>query len=450
MNKYIERLQAAPIREFIADKTPHKDVFLVEGARQVGKTTLIEHVLAASKTDAVRLNLEKHAVLRKKIDACREFSEFEDLLEDELGYRPRKNSVLFIDESQESIQLGKFVRFMKESWEHATVILTGSTLTRLFRKDTRYPVGRVKRITITPFAFTEYLKALRGRRGFSDSLTQTLRAFDQPISSVRHLSLMEQYDRYLDVGGLPQVVLDFVQGADYRKRLESILADYEQDFIRLFGEDSIGLVNACLKSVAHFAGSPSKNTTVVPSPTTPVNHKINEVFARLEEWKLILRSAPKSVSPEKSYAYLPKRYLFDTGLLKFLREGATPSLRVLETAAPDLRAALGGIIENQVAIEIARGGSELAGWKKTSSGGEIDFVIRKNNRAYPLECKTALKIKGTHLRGILDYLQLYDLKTGFLISGAPFQIIPCEGKRRIVNLPLYAAEKIGEAVARYI
>ena len=62
--------------------------------------------------------------------------------------------------AQESRMLGSFVRFMKEAWAHATVILSGSTLRRLFRAHTRYPVGRVRHLVLGPFSFSEFLRAL--------------------------------------------------------------------------------------------------------------------------------------------------------------------------------------------------------------------------------------------------------------------------------------------------
>jgi predicted AAA+ superfamily ATPase len=234
-------------------------------------------------------------------------------------------------------------------------------------------------------------------------------------------------------------VSDYADGKDYAGRTGEIVADYEQDFIRIFGEDTISIVKACFRSVAHFAGSASKNTTVVPSPGTTVNNKINEIFARLEEWKLVLKSPQSGPSPEHSCGYLPKRYLFDTGLLRHFRETALPSLKLLGDARPEVRTVIGGIIENQVAIDLSRGGAELSGWKKTSSGMEIDFIIRKNGEAAPCECKAALKIKGQHLRGLTDYMETYKVKRGFIVSAAPYCVMKVR-PGEIVNVPMYAAE----------
>ena len=157
---YVPRRQEQDIERFIADAGPHKPVLLLDGARQVGKTTLVDAVLAKSAKDGVRINLERDTLARSAIDDCRDFAEFEDLLLDRFGFRGDADQVLFVDEAQESRMLGSFVRFMKEAWRQATVILSGSTLRRLFREDTRYPVGRVRHQALGPFSFSEFLQAL--------------------------------------------------------------------------------------------------------------------------------------------------------------------------------------------------------------------------------------------------------------------------------------------------
>jgi predicted AAA+ superfamily ATPase len=431
---YVPRVQEKTLRTFVQEKAPHKDVLLVEGARQTGKTTLVEHVLSAVKRKSVAINFERRPALLSKIDSCADFSDFTSLLEDACGFDPSANHVLFIDESQESMKLGGFVRFMKEEWGNATVILSGSTLTRLFRPDVRYPVGRVRRLTVTPFSFTEFLVALGSGRDAA-----AVREEFRKTTPSRHLHLLELYDRDLAIGGLPRIVADYADGKDRAGRTGEIVADYERDFIRIFGEDTLSIVKACFRSVAHFTGSASKNTTVVPSPGTTMNNKINGIFTRLEEWKLVLKSPQSGPSPEHSYGYLPKRYLFDTGLLRHFRETSLPSLKLLGDARPGVRTVIGGTIENQVAIDLSRRGAGLSGWKKTPSGMEIDFIIRENGGTMPCECKAALKIKGQHLRGLADYMETYKVKRGVIVSGAPYCVIPVRNGE-IVNMPLYAAE----------
>ncbi|MDE0029320.1 MAG: AAA family ATPase [Deltaproteobacteria bacterium] len=434
---YIARHGESELARHIADATPFKPVLLLEGARQVGKTTLAERVLRQSPKRAVHVNLERDSLIRSALDACRDFAEYEDVLRDRFDFRGDADRVLFIDEAQESRKLGEFVRFMKEEWSKATVILSGSTLTRLFRPTTRYPVGRVRRFVLGPFSFSEFLVAL-GRRHLADLVVST----QTRISDQRHAQLLTLFDAFLAVGGLPAVVQAHASGDDHGLVLRQIIADYEQDFIRIFGEDSIDIAMACLRSVANFAGGASKNTAVVPAPSTRVNERINHVFARFEGWHLVLRSDQMGMNPQASHGYLPKRYLFDTGVLRELRESAVPSISAVRTLSAAARTPLGAVIENQTAIELMRSRADLSGWKRTPSGAEIDFVVKRGGTVFPVECKAALTVNRKHMRGVTGYLRQHGLRTGYLVSLAPYSTTTLDDVR-IVNLPGYLLERVG-------
>lgn len=438
---YVQRVQEAALEALLRGTGSHHDVLLIEGVRQVGKTTLVDRLLSRLACRTLAVNLERDSLLRARIDETRDFAEFEELLRDELRFDPGEDGVLFIDEAQESLRLGAYVRFMKESWRSARVVLSGSTLSRIFREDVRYPVGRVRRLVVRPFTFSEFLVA-----GGEGPLAAELRAASGPVSPTRHDRLLERLDRYLLVGGLPDVVLRSVSGGDFARRQAEIVADYEQDFIRLFGEDVLSIARGCLRSVTNFVGGASKNSTVVPQITNRINDEVRRVFGRLEAWRLVLHSEQRGPSPEASHRYLPKRYLFDTGVLRHLREKAAPSIQVARTLNAAERRPLGGVVENQVAIELADRFGELAGWKRSSAGVEIDFVCRVDDRIVPVECKAVLAVKQTHTRGLIEYLHQYGEPLGVLISFAPLGVVQTSGQARILNVPLYLAERLPELI----
>lgn len=432
---YIPRKQDDEILKFIKRSSDHKNVLLVEGARQVGKTALTDNAIARSGKPSFCVNLEKDTLLRALIDECESFDAFTRLLRDRLGFVPDADGVLFIDEAQESLLLGGFVRFMKEDWPRATVILSGSTLRRLFRGDVRYPVGRVTTLVLGPFSFSEYLTAL-GR----ETLATDVRTPDRPFDRHQHQLLLGLFDEFLERGGLPAVAL--AGREEYRAVRAQIVADYERDFIRLFGEDLLTIVKACFRSVANFVGSPSKNASVVANASSSMNARIAEVFSRLESWHLLLISEQKGPGPEGSHNYLPKRYLFDTGVLRHFREAAAPSIRLAHALSADARGPLGGIIENQVAIELSRSGLPLFGWKKSSAGVEIDFVREQAGERVPIECKAAVSVNLKHARGLGEYLRMYGQTTGTLVSLAPEAVMDIREGRHIRNLPVYLAERL--------
>ncbi len=431
---YIPRQRDRDVAEFLSRREAHKNVLLVEGARQVGKTSLVVHALSRNPGQSIRINLERERRMRVMIDECVDFREFEELLQDRYGFVGDQGMTLFIDEAQESERLGGFVRFMKENWPLASVVLSGSSLRRLFREKVRYPVGRVQRLLLGPFSFAEYLTATGNLH-----LAQLVNEQAPEISTSRHAHLLSLYDQFLLIGGLPAVVTQ-AAGDEHRanEMRAEIMADYEEGFRRVFGEETAHIASLCLRSVANHVGSVSKNTSVIESPSGHLSNRISEVFARLERWHFILHSEQMSMSPEKSHKYLPKRYLFDTGLLRMLREAAVPAINILSTVDSASRQPLGGVIENQTAIALYREFGEVQGWKKSSSGGEVDFVIRRKPYTYPVECKAALKMSGRHLKGLRQYLDITGMKLGFVVSLAPWEEFDFDDGKRIVNLPAYS------------
>ena len=405
---------------------------LVEGARQVGKTTLVQTVLEKLQAQVFHLDLEDNHRFRLQIDACEDFQDFTDLLADNLGFKHGGGEVLFIDEAQESKGLGRFVRYMKERWQGTRVVLTGSSMTRLFRDDVRYPVRRVTRFHVPPFDFLEYLRAV-DQADLADFLVEKELA---AVSRSRHHLLLQHFDNFLAVGGMPDVVLTNAAGGDYQTRRAELIADLHHDFLRLFGEEDVSLVMQCLRSVANFAGSPSKISTVLDSESRKSRKTAENIFSRLEQWSLVLASSQMGPYPESSHAFHPKRYLFDTGILRHWRESTVPGIGIRGTVDAAQRRPLGGVLENQVAIALHHQWGSLKGWKRSSTGSEIDFISGNRDGKFPVECKAALEIKLTHLKGLRVYLDLYDLPVGYVVSFDRYRKIAIDG-RTVVNIPAY-------------
>ena len=89
----------------------------------------------------------------------------------------------------------------------------------------------------------------------------------------------------------------------------------------------------------------------------------------------------------------------------------------------------------------------VSGWKKTPSGGEIDFVVARNRQTVPVECKASLSLDGRSFRGIADYLAEYDQPLGVIVSFAAYAITeftPPRSRRirRVVTLPATLLERL--------
>jgi predicted AAA+ superfamily ATPase len=206
---YVHGKQERDIISYLNSSALLKNVLMVEGARQAGKTTLIEHCLAQVSIKSIILNLDRQKTLRQRNDSCRDFSEFEFLLQEECRFDSSEPSILFIDESQESEQLGGFVRYMKEEWRSTWTILSGSTLNRLFRKHHRFPVGRISRVRVSPFSFSEFCLA------HTKEYLLPLLTLDSNQGTTRHEVLLNFYDLFFQTGGLPGVINAHLQGDDW-------------------------------------------------------------------------------------------------------------------------------------------------------------------------------------------------------------------------------------------
>ena len=121
------------------------------------------------------------------------------------------------------------------------------------------------------------------------------------------------------------------------------------------------------------------------------------------------------------------------------------AISAVHTIAPAARTPLGAIIENQTAIELARGGQPLAGWKRSSAGSEIDFIVKTGQTAVPVECKASLTANLRHMRGLIAYLGSHGQRRGYIASLAPYAETNVDGVQ-IVNLAAYLLERLVSGV----
>ncbi|MBI2336038.1 MAG: ATP-binding protein [Deltaproteobacteria bacterium] len=438
--EYYKRQLEDALLGYLNDRQLHKNVLILAGARQVGKTTLIEQI--TQKKPVLLLHLEKEPSIAEHIDRCENFQAFEDYLKEVHRYHPEKQ-ILVIDEAQTSRKLGSFVRFMKEDWEYANVIITGSLVSEIYQETSRTPVGRETHLELWPMSFKEYLFALE-----QNSLVKALEEYHplQSFSAEKHERLLEHFNRYLVVGGLPEVVRYALHGKDFQKIRADIYKSYEDDFIRYYSIEEVNLFKRSMEAVASNVGSPSKDSQVIRLDA-PGYKKVASIFARLEKWKLIIKCEQLGIEPEKN-KFHPKRYLYDVGILGDLRLKGLPFIGLDELHSPMLRTPLGGLIENHVALSLKIQFNDNLFGLRLSSRAEIDFAVKFNHQVYPVECKLSPKLKNNFLIGLKTFESKMGLKgfRGFLLfGGMPKKI----DDPKVLVLPYYFADEIKRLLERF-
>ncbi len=438
---YIFRDVQWNLEQTVKHRGKQNNIILIEGPRQVGKTTLVRETLKALHRPYLEFNLEARPDLAHKIDACQNFKEFTEFVELAFPFPIGGEKILFLDEAQESAKLGQYVRFMKEEWDFTLVILSGSSMARIFR-EARYPVGRVTPIPVQPFSFKEFLRA--SDHAALVKKIEEVKRIDllSSWSHETHQLFLSQLEKYMEVGGLPEVVIEYFSKGSWNQTRENLLYGYYQDFRRVYGESFQAYLTAVLKTTAHLLGMPFKNSHVATLLDGGKNQKIIEALSQLEAWKMIRIVEQRGTGVEGNFH--PKRYVFDIGIARQLRESALPSLSLLNSTDPGQRQPLGGVIENVVANALVAFLDTLTGWKKASSGSEVDFVVKMGGHTFPVECKAALKIKNSHLYGVQDFLKIHSLKIGVIISLAPFEIRDLSDRQKVVLVPLYLVDFLKE------
>lgn len=405
-------------------------VILLEGPRQVGKSYLVNQILSELEERSVGFDLEKNRLFRNELDETRSFEDFRALLT--IRYGVKDGDILFVDEAQESRKLAGYIKSFKEDWPELRVILTGSSMNRLFDNGVRIPVGRTRSFCLFGFSFSEFAECVQGA-----DAAALLRDPPEQIEPSVHQLMLELYDRYLEVGGYPEAVLSATRGEDFRSVSNDIILSQEEDFSRKEAYDP-ELFRMSLRAVANHVGSPSKYTH-----WDTTKYKARQVISAMKAWHLLLEVEVQSLKPEHD-GFLPKRYLHDIGQINRFRSIAAPQISLIKTVNPALRTPLGGLFENAVLINLLSGRSayaEIGTWKKGSQvTQEVDFVLQKGSARIPIECKAALGLKKSHANNVLAYLHAAQQSVGFVVSAAPLETID-RGGVHIINIPVYLASR---------
>ncbi|MFA6482578.1 MAG: AAA family ATPase [Bacteroidales bacterium] len=203
---------------------PDHKPLVIRGARQVGKTTLIE-MFSKEFDQYLTLNLERPAhkdlfergyTVGELIDAIRFVKKVSPI---------RGRTLLFIDEIQNSQQAINYLRFLREDLPELFVVAAGSLLETLLNRAINIPVGRVEYLAIHPCNFEEFLHA-------TDNLT-TIEALQAiPFPDYAHDQSINLFNRFALIGGMPEIVSHYSMNHDIHglgKIFDGLLASYLDD-----------------------------------------------------------------------------------------------------------------------------------------------------------------------------------------------------------------------------
>ena len=411
---------------------------ILRGARQVGKTWLVEHFLAGYFGKTVKIDLEKRRDLHAVFDDNLDPRNILNLLELATEKIIPGETLLFLDEIQACPRAIMALRYFFEEMPELHVIAAGSLLEFAFDQIS-IPVGRVQYLCVHPMTFREYLVAI-GKEAMADWIEKHP-ALAAPEA---HEQVLKELRNYFFIGGMPECVKVWRDTASMQTVGEvqtEILGSYRDDFAKYTPKIDPGCLDAVLMSVARNVGEQLKYTRLDSAHSGPTNQK---AFGLLAKARIIHRipAANPSGLPLGASAN-PKKFkasFLDIGLMQRLCQLPIHE----ELKQPDLLAIYHGRLAEQfVAQEMAAAGEELYYWsrEKRGSSAEVDFLAVHGGKIYPVEVKAGAtgSLRSLHLM-----LQTYpDCPAGIVLSSRPYATLQ---EQKLVFAPLYCAGRVSRSL----
>jgi len=420
---------------------------VIRGARQVGKTTLVNQ-FAAQYDQYIYLNLE----LSEDREPFEKFTSIENLINTLFFLKnktlgKKNTTLLFIDEIQEVPKALNILRYFYELAPEISVIAAGSMLETLFDKNISFPIGRVEYKVIRPVSFTEFLSAIDESAAL-EQLTQV------PVAAFAQSKILSLFHTYALIGGMPEIIQHYAKHKDLVTLgpiYDSLISGYMNDVEKYAKSNSQVLhIRHCIQSSFAQAGKRIKFEGFGNSAYK--SREMGEALRTLEKALLMqlvypCTSATLPMVPDIKKS--PRLQILDTGLLNYF-----VGIQKEIIGTDDLNKIYQGtLIEHLVGQELLsfqyNALSALHFWvrEKKESTAEVDYLFQYDGLIIPIEVKSGKE--GT-LKSLHSYMDIAPHKFAIRFYAGALNItdaITQNGKQyKILNLPYY----LGSQIEKYI
>lgn len=431
----MSRMKRNAIQELVAWKSSEdRKPMVLKGARQVGKTWLMKEFGQNYYDSYVYFNFDEEDELKSIFEANKNPQRIIELLSLITGEKilPEKTLIIF-DEIQECPEALNTLKYFKEKANEYHVIAAGSLLGTLLAQPKSYPVGMVNLLDIYPLTFDEFLEATdESLYAYYSSIQK-----EQPIEEFFHNRLLEAFNYYLIIGGMPECVSSWITHKDPAKISQiqkELIEVYENDFSKHNGKVNSGRILMVFRSIVAQLAKPNEKFMYGAVREGGRARDFEEAIEWLVSAGMLNRvyNVSKMEHPLAAFDKLDqfKLFVFDTGLLKHMA-GIDNSAILLKT---DYQFK-GPLTENYV-LQQFRGQFDVEPRYYSDKNSEIDFLIQYGTKIIPVEAKGGEdKSAPSFKKYIADRQPEYALrysKRGYRKDGA------------ITNLPLYLARKTKE------
>lgn len=365
--------------------SPERKPMVLRGARQVGKTWLMKEFGKNYYDNYVYFNFDEEDELKSIFETNKNphrIIELLSMISDE-KIEPEKTLIIF-DEIQECPEALNTLKYFKEKANEYHVITAGSLLGTLLAKPKSYPVGMVNLLDIYPLTFDEFLNAIdSGLYAYYENIQK-----EQVIEQIFHQRLLDAYNYYLIIGGMPECVSSWIKYKDpamVSKIQRELIEVYENDFSKHNGKVNSGRILMVFRSIVSQLAKPNEKFMYGAVREGARARDFEEAIEWLVSAGMLNRvyNVSKMEHPLSAFDKLDqfKLFVFDTGLLKQMA-GVDNSAILLKT---DYQFK-GPLTENYV-LQQLQGQFEVEPRYYSDKNGEIDFVVQNKMEIIPIEVK---------------------------------------------------------------
>lgn len=376
-----------------------KTALLVEGARRIGKSTIVEEFAKNEYESYILIDFTKASK-----EVLNLFDDISDLnyifLRLQLIYHKelhQRKSLIIFDEVQFCPKARQAIKHLVADHRY-DYMETGSLISiRKNVKDILIP-SEERQVQMYPMDFEEFKWAL------GDTVTIKLlrESFEkyQPLGDDLNRTMMRDFRLYMLVGGMPKAVSTYIETNNMRlvdEEKRDILRLYESDFIKI---DSTGKAAMLFKSIPSQLEKNASRYQVSSVLENQRNSTVLELISEMESSKTVLVSY-KSDDPNAGLTRTKdlenfKLFVCDTGLfttMLFMDKDFTENIIYEKLLSDKLSVNLGYLYENVVAQILKANGNSLFYYtfldEKSRHNFEIDFLLARNNKVCPIEIKSS-------------------------------------------------------------
>lgn len=404
---------------------------ILKGARQVGKTWLMKEFGKTYYDNTAYFNFDETDDLRAIFETSKDPHRIVELLSmiaDE-KILPEK-TLIILDEIQECPEALNTLKYFKEKANDYHVIAAGSLLGTLLAQPKSYPVGMVNLLHLYPLTFDEFLNA-------TDPALYTYYCSiekEQPILELFHNRLLEAYNNYLIIGGMPECVAAWIDSKDpaaVAAIQRDLIEIYENDFSKHNGSINSGRILMVFRSIVSQLAKANEKFMYSAVRESARARDFEEAIEWLVSAGMLNRvfnvSKPEHPLPAFDKRDQFKLFVFDTGLLKQMA-GIDNDAILLQS---DYQFK-GPLTENYVLQQLCDQ-FDVAPRYFSDKNSEIDFLLQVGTDIVPIEVKAGEDRSAPSFRKYIDkYHPTHAIrfsKRGYRKDGA------------FTNLPLYLTRK---------